>query len=168
GGLEGRLPQVSGDQQVGDVGQKRHVGPPGGAFAPGLWLNEGKRPRRARRKLAAMLNRIRACSTCTRLLEMPASACITEPPAWRAPKRIDARRIPTALPRPSSATAMASKPVVSLKNLSDRLWSTPAISIAPASAENAPAMSIVTMMVRGTLMPAYRAARWLCPTARIS
>ena len=62
--------------------------------------------------------------------------------------------MPTALPRPSRATAMASKPVVSLKYLSVRLWSTPAIWTAPARPENAPAMSIVRMIVRRTLTPA--------------
>src|SRR5712692_4816345 len=112
----------------------------GGAFAGGLRPKEGSRKRSTRRKLAAMLNRISACRIWTRLLEMPASACMTEPPAWSAPNRIDARRMPTALPRPSSATAMASKPVVSLKYLSVRLWSTPAIWITPASPENALAM----------------------------
>ncbi len=62
--------------------------------------------------------------------------------------------MPTALPRPSRATAMASKPVVSLKYLSVRLWSTPAIWTAPARPEKAPAMSMVTMIVRRMLTPA--------------
>ena len=62
--------------------------------------------------------------------------------------------MPTALPSPSRATAMASKPVVSLKYLSVRLWSTPAICTAPARPANAPAMSMVTIIVRRTLTPA--------------
>src|SRR6202158_1714671 len=169
GSFQRRPPQVSGKQQVPDVGEEAHVTfapSPGGALAGRRLPRLGNRS--SRRKLAAMLNRIRACTTCTRLLDIPASACITEPPARRAPNKIDARRIPTALPRPRSATAMASNPVVSLKYLSERLWSTPAIWIAPASPENAPAISIVMMTVRGTLMPPYRAAGWLWPTARIS
>ena len=99
---------------------------------------------------------------------MPASLCMIAPPVWRAPKSSAASTMPTALPRPSSATAMASKPVVSLKNLSVRLWSTPAICTAPARPEKAPAISMVRTIVRRTLTPAYRAAFWLWPTARIS
>ena len=101
-----------------------------------------------------MLNRISAWRTNTRLLEMPASLCMIAPPECRAPNSSEARTMPTALPRPSRATAIASKPVVSLKYLSVRLWSTPAIWMAPARPEKAPAMSIVKMIVRGTLMPA--------------
>ena len=62
--------------------------------------------------------------------------------------------MPTALFRPSSATAMASKPVVSLKYWSVRLWSTAAICTAPARPAKAPAINMVTISVRRTLMPA--------------
>src|SRR4029077_751811 len=170
GGGERRLPQVGGDEQVEDVAERCHVvsgggaaasvisGAAGGASAGTAAGGPPPRPGIKRpiwpTKLAAMLKRISAWRMKTRLPDIPASACITAPPACKAPKRIAASTIPTALPSPRSATAMASKPVVSEKKMSVRLWSTPAICTAPASPENAPAMSIVTMMVRRTLTPA--------------
>src|SRR5437667_317560 len=165
---ERRLPQVGGEQQAEDVFETAHVGSGGGAVASDIRpaaggssggraagaLPKGSPLRIAPTKLAAMLNRISACRTSTRLLEIPASLCMIAPPECSAPKSTEASTMPTALPRPSRATAMASKPVVSLKYLSVRLWSTPAIWTAPARPENAPAMSIVRMMVRRTLTPA--------------
>src|SRR5487761_31889 len=127
------LPQVGGEQQVKDVRDDSHLVPTsfsGGAPAVSVSVaagaiaaggvederpNAGSRTLMAPRKLAPMLKRINACSTSTKLEEMPASACMTEPPACSAPNKSDARTIPAPLPRPSSATAIASKPVVSLK-----------------------------------------------------
>src|SRR5439155_3205719 len=116
-----------GEQQTEDVFETAHVGSGGGAVASDIRpaaggssggkaagaLTTGRPLLIAPTKLAAMLNRISACRTSTRLLEIPASLCMIAPPECSAPKSTEASTMPTALPRPSRATAMASKPGVS-------------------------------------------------------
>src|SRR5262249_28491549 len=141
GSRQRRLPEVGGDQKVQDVADRAQVVvSSGGAAAAsvinpvcgcsgvgadGLAPKPGRRSRIAPMKLAAMLKRINAWRTKTRLPDTPASDCITAPPPCSAPNRNAASTMPTALPSPRRATAMASKPVVSVKYLSVRLWSTP-------------------------------------------
>ena len=58
-------------------------------------------------------------------------------------------------PRPSTSVVVS-------------VWSLPAVSRKPAKPQSAPEISIVRMMTHSTLMPTYRAVRWLSPTTEIS
>ena len=50
--------------------------------------------------------------TCTISVGVPVSACIRTAPARSAPNRIPASTVPPGLARPSSATVIASKPML--------------------------------------------------------
>src|SRR5260370_3404115 len=143
--LQGRVPEVGRPHEPENISEKVHAvslsSPASSTSASrataaaaasasgiaGARPSDGRRSLNSRRKFAAIEKRISACKTKTRLPDTPASLCITLPPAWSAPNKIAARTLPLARVNPSRATAMASKPVVSVKDWSVRLASTPAI-----------------------------------------
>lgn len=61
---------------------------------------------------AATNSTISACTTWASSLGVPALACIATPPAPRAPNSSPARTVPSGVALPSSATVMASNPMV--------------------------------------------------------
>ena len=66
-----------------------------------------------------------------------------EVPTVRAPKSSAAKKTPTALLRPSSATAIPRKPTFETRMSEVAMWNCqPRTSIAPASPANAPEIAI--------------------------
>jgi len=76
-------------------------------------------------------------------------------------------RITKGLSWPSQATIIAVKPTP-LATPVESVKSVPVTWSMPAMPEIAPLRTIVTIITRFTLMPAYRAVAWLSPTTLIS
>ncbi len=95
------------------------------------------------------------------------SKASSAPPWYSAPNSSAAKTMPSGWLRPISETAMPVKPAPATKSAIRRLC-TPAISLTPTSAANAPDSAIAsTIWFRGR-MPAYAAASGAWPAARMA
>jgi len=102
---------------------------------------------------AARNSRIVAWMTSTISTGMPARTCINPAPARSAPNSSAAAAMPNGCDRPSSATAIASKPIdVPYDGIMK--WLTPRISVAPAIPKRSPDRLIVNMIRNLGRMPA--------------
>ncbi len=104
-------------------------------------------------------------TTSTMSIGVPVRDCIAKPPARRAPNSRPAKKVPSGLDRPSSATVIASNPKLAAMP-AVRTFSVPRTCAVPAMPARPPATSITSRYIRLTLMPAVRAALGLDPTAR--
>ncbi len=102
---------------------------------------------------AAMKTMISDWMMAMRSMLTPAETCICRPPASSAPNSSPASSTPIGCPRPSSATAMASKPMPAEK-FGEARPSTPSTWLAPARPASAPAIAITATMRKPERMPA--------------
>jgi hypothetical protein len=105
------------------------------------------------------------CTTSTMSIGVPVRACMITPPARSPPNKMPASTVPKGLPRPSSATVIASKPMPpAIPRV--RARSVPRTCMAPARPASEPAIAITKKYWVSTLIPNARAACGLAPTAR--
>src|SRR5690606_1901188 len=132
--------------------------------APGL--STWRRPMRVRTSGGAAMNSTTSTwMTCTRSSGTPWLDSMKRPPVDSAANSRPASTMPTGPERPSSATVIASKPMLPATP-SVRRFSVPSTWTAPARPTRAPATARTRKEVRAVEMPATCAARGFEPTAR--
>src|SRR3990170_4970912 len=109
----------------------------------------------------------RAWTTTTRSIGIPVADCIGVAPARRAPNRSAAKMMPLGRDLAMSAIAIPSNPKPGeIPDVSDLVM--PRTMLVPASPASPPLIIMAMIVDAAMLMPAYRAAVGLKPTARNS